>query len=244
MSSMLPSVGPGSFGSPANARTEGKGYSVGPSNGDHWLLYIADPNDKVLGHVARTELSATPVPPSFLLTVPRTSPPDQSLELLMSDLHPDSCSTFYFPTDADATQDGHAAGQALSQQVGISALFDNHDGKNQLDAYLFQPCGYSANLITQQDRYATIHVTPESDWSYASFETNISFGTGAPGDRRATLQDVVEGVLKVFRPGRWSMTLFVSREEDEPETTGEKGWTSLVRRTVPGYRRTDKISYE
>lgn len=39
---------------------------------------------------------------------------------------------------------------------------------------LFDPCGYSMNAYRddESDHYATIHVTPEKDFSFASFETN------------------------------------------------------------------------
>lgn len=41
-----------------------------------------------------------------------------------------------------------------------------------LDSWMFSPCGYSLNALIGQDAYSTIHVTPERDYSYASFETN------------------------------------------------------------------------
>lgn len=38
---------------------------------------------------------------------------------------------------------------------------------------LFEPVGYSMNaLVPDTDQYVTIHITPEPDFCYASFETN------------------------------------------------------------------------
>merc|ERR1719233_1484165 len=41
----------------------------------------------------------------------------------------------------------------------------------QIDEYHFDPCGYSFNAI-DGDYYWSIHVTPEAQYSYISFETN------------------------------------------------------------------------
>ena len=49
------------------------------------------------------------------------------------------------------------------------------------------------------DSYTTIHVTPETHCSYASFETNISYGS---------YQSVISNVLDVFRPKRFVLTMF------------------------------------
>lgn len=38
---------------------------------------------------------------------------------------------------------------------------------------LFEPVGYSMNgLVANTDQYATVHVTPEPNFAYVSFETN------------------------------------------------------------------------
>ena len=41
----------------------------------------------------------------------------------------------------------------------------------KVDDWAFEPCGYSMNGL-REHYYYTIHVTPESGFSYASFETN------------------------------------------------------------------------
>ena len=51
--------------------------------------------------------------------------------------------------------------------LGLEEFFDDY----QIDDFLFSPCGYSVNGI-KGDSYFTIHLTPEMDGSYVSFETN------------------------------------------------------------------------
>ena len=49
------------------------------------------------------------------------------------------------------------------------------------------------------DAVRPLQVTPEPDFSYASFETNV---------RLADYDALVRGVLEVFRPRKFTMTLF------------------------------------
>jgi S-adenosylmethionine decarboxylase len=48
-----------------------------------------------------------------------------------------------------------------------------------IDDFVFQPYGYSLNAICQ-DKYLTIHVTPQAASSYVSFESNLNLITLAP----------------------------------------------------------------
>ncbi|KAM0748358.1 S-adenosylmethionine decarboxylase [Meredithblackwellia eburnea MCA 4105] len=190
--------------------------------------------------------------------------PDQTLEILMSRLHPSACASFYHPDSSPTTPytsplfgddplngDAHALGAALTKRLGIDALLPNAT----VDSFLFSPCGYSSNAVLN-DRYATIHVTPEVDYSYASFETNF-----VP---TKSLQGLVMDVLKIFRPAKFSVTLFVSAEEEEDEGSGAGGGgggggaagvvTPLAESSkmlatlrdleLVGYTRKDRIVYE
>lgn len=117
------------------------------------------------------------------------------------------------------------------------------------------------------DRYATVHVTPEEAYSYASFECNFDFnGLGSswtssdrnPNPNPHTLQELVEKVLNIFEPSKMSITLFVSDDEEgeESKMLGGGGEKSLKSRAHSGmrqlsnpslvekYERVDRILYE
>jgi len=70
-----------------------------------------------------------------------------------------------------------------------------------IDSWAFEPCGYSMNGLREQ-YYYTVHVTPERDFSYASFETN---------DPRFREPQLVERVIELFAPSQAVMTLTTRR---------------------------------
>ena len=88
-----------------------------------------------------------------------------------------------------SNQTGHAA--TLSS--GISKLIPGA----RIDSHMFQPCGYSCNAIIPGGFYFTIHITPETDFSFASFETNHPDGNHA---------GFMEKVLNIFKPGHLIVT--------------------------------------
>jgi len=53
-----------------------------------------------------------------------------------------------------------------------------------------------------QGTYWTIHITPEPEFSYVSFETNLS---------QTSYDDLVSKVVDVFKPGKFVTTLFVNQ---------------------------------
>ncbi|CEH13962.1 S-adenosylmethionine decarboxylase [Ceraceosorus bombacis] len=229
----------------------GSAYTVGKMNGDHWLLYmaLADASDqeqraasvfanKLIG------LQDDHAPIERPLALPALGHPgsDQTLEVLMTHLSPASCARLAYPASllAPAGVDrGHHLGEQTSDLLGLSALFPN----SQLDAYAFEPCGYSANALVAESAfngagYWTVHVTPEEDSSYASFETNVEIETieptfegseGAAADENNALaktginsfEGLVERVVSIFEPGRLSVTLFVSTSRVEENESGE-----------------------
>ncbi|MEQ2188187.1 hypothetical protein GOODEAATRI_012455, partial [Goodea atripinnis] len=50
--------------------------------------------------------------------------------------------------------------------------------------------------------YWTIHITPEPEFSYVSFETNLS---------QTSYDDLIRKVIDVFKPGKFVTTLFVNQ---------------------------------
>ncbi|KAI0330127.1 S-adenosylmethionine decarboxylase [Cubamyces sp. BRFM 1775] len=208
---------------------------------------------------------------------------DYTIEILMTHLSPEGRAPFFNkapPEDADAT--AGADGMALSSEIGITNLFPKH--LTTLDAYSFSPCGYSCNALLKWrpdagqnpsrpgEGYYTIHVTPEEGWSYASFECNVPLPT-SPTDKATSVPDLktlIRRVVDIFRPGRLTLTLFISSkdndaaEEEEGESTVEaaqrafkSALTLPPKRSDRGddagerggafaglYKRTDKINYE
>jgi S-adenosylmethionine decarboxylase len=161
----------------------------------------------------------------------------------------------------ELSTEGHALGTIVSEACGLSDVYPPSrypDGR--VDAYLFTPCGFSANgVIPAPDRagsathYFTVHVTPEPQCSYASFETNV------PGRQtgRETVE-VIQHVVDIFKPGRFSVTLFEARasnsEMDELSQVGDSAIEVQLNETgkrrsarmdnIKGYRRVERIVHE
>ncbi|MGI2260780.1 adenosylmethionine decarboxylase [Shewanella sp. GXUN23E] len=67
------------------------------------------------------------------------------------------------------------------------------------DDFLFEPFGYSVNGVCD-DRYMTIHITPQENSSYVSFETNLDLGQYP--------QPVFARLLQILNPGSWDVIGF------------------------------------
>ncbi|KAI0199302.1 S-adenosylmethionine decarboxylase [Astrocystis sublimbata] len=171
-----------------------------------------------------------------------------------SDLH-SSYTPISEQVDGDCmTTEGHALGTVVSDACGLSEVYPTSVYPDaRVDAYLFSPCGFSANGIVpapqQQDEsdvtkpahYFTVHVTPEPICSFASFETNVPGGQNG----RDT-SEIIEHVVRIFKPGRFSVTLFEAKavlKDDSDEVP-----IGLARRKrmekIEGYRRIDRIVHD
>jgi S-adenosylmethionine decarboxylase len=78
---------------------------------------------------------------------------------------------------------------------------------SMIDDHVFSPQGYSLNAIENQ-RYFTVHVTPQPEGSYASFETNQPM---------RTFESVIRQLIRIFNPARMSVLLTTSTDSDGAE---------------------------
>jgi S-adenosylmethionine decarboxylase len=260
-------------------------------NGSHWLLYITrapectpntpPPVNRLL-HCAQTNGVKTHWTIDERAATLKALSIDSTIEILMTRLSPSASRAFYFPEGSDLTGTSFDRAREVSSKLGITDLFPPH--LTTLDSYAFTPCGYSANALVKwsevgssqhtkdQDAvsggegYYSIHVTPEDDWSYASFECNVPMSpVPAPHARDIPdLATLMRRVVDIFRPARLTLTLFVSSagNDETEEEVGEsavevaqrafKAALTVNNSTHQGvgdgqvnvYRQTDKINYD
>ncbi|KAG2175225.1 hypothetical protein INT44_007713 [Umbelopsis vinacea] len=222
----------------------GSAYRIGTNAKNHWYLYLTSPADDVLSHDSHPNdhdetVDSGTVTPNHQRYESGTSTPatsdtesdpspfgnsgypqqDQTVEILMTDLNPEAMKLFYQMNDEPT---GIVGGKRVDDTTGIGNIYPTA----KLDSFLFEPCGYSANGLWE-GAYFTIHVTPEPQCSYASFETNIPCEVSHPAkaatngsslvksaitksQSRAPLQSLIRQVLSVFQPGNFTVTLFSS----------------------------------
>lgn len=82
----------------------------------------------------------------------------------MFDMDPTVASIFY-------QGENGLTGKEMTMKAEIATLCPGAT----IDEAAFTPCGYSMNAVLH-DAYFTIHITPEPQCSYVSFETNTSLG--------------------------------------------------------------------
>ncbi|UJR14976.1 hypothetical protein I4U23_001955 [Adineta vaga] len=112
---------------------------------------------------------------------------DQTLEVIMTDLDPKIMEIFY--------QENTSSTAEATKKAGIDKIFPNA----KIFDYLFDPCGYSMNGLLPDGHYFTIHITPEPDFSYVSFETNVPYNQ---------YNELIHKVIKMFNPGKFTTTIF------------------------------------
>lgn len=160
---------------------------------------------------------------------------------------------------SELTTEGHALGTVVSEKCGLSSVYSKDKYPDaRIDAYQFTPCGFSANGVIpapagqQGTHYFTVHVTPEPFCSYASFETNVP----AEQTGRQTVE-IIENVVDIFKPGRFSVTLFEAKtsyeEISESHLESFADIKALERQVarrnnkmdyITGYKRIDRIVHD
>ena len=142
----------------------------------------------------------------------------------------------------ELSTEGHTLGTVVTENCGLADLYPSSKYPDaRIDSYLFTPCGYSANGVVpmpgdaESTHYWTVHVTPEPQCSYASFETNVP----TRAINRNTV-DVVQQVVGIFKPGRFSVTLFEAKGDDDKTAAKRDKKMDFIK----GYRRVDRIVHE
>jgi len=133
-----------------------------------------------------------------------------TLQVLMHDLAPAVQSLFSVRRAGSA-----ARAEAL---CGLDRLYPDM----ARDSHLFSPHGYSVNAVAGTS-YHTVHVTPQPQNSYASFETNRY-----EPDYSGTIRQVVS----IFKPRRLMVLLTTASKTPGPQPL------PFANLTLPGYRLT------
>lgn len=157
-------------------RLDGDGYTLGPVTDDHWFVFVADQTIRAGGETDT----------------------DRVLNIMMFDIDEDVAKTFYY--NAYEQLSGESKDEEvkrISKEQTVASGIDKLCPGSEIDARAFEPCGYSMNAILFRS-YSTMHITPESGSSYASFETN---------QKLKNYKSLVSNVVRTFRPKRFVMTL-------------------------------------
>ncbi|KAL2314878.1 S-adenosylmethionine decarboxylase proenzyme [Schizosaccharomyces pombe] len=205
----------------------GCSYVVGPTNKNHWHLFSDLADD-------------------YSLLEDSLDPEDETLEVLMTDMSPERSLQFYAPSldvvrsargddyvrEKNNLSVGHILGSYVADESGVRDLCSTSDKKAVLDAFQFEPIGFSSNMI-YKDRYATIHVTPQEHCSYASFETNVSqFQFGR------SISETIEKTVKTFGANKFCLTLFQAKGASQ-----EKHFSAKLK-SFSSYKREEFIVYD
>ncbi|XP_020287293.1 S-adenosylmethionine decarboxylase proenzyme isoform X2 [Pseudomyrmex gracilis] len=117
--------------------------------------------------------------------------PDQTLEILMTHLDLDIMSIF--------TKEVCSSAEEATRKSGIDRIIPNM----LIDDFLFDPYGYSMNGLSTDGSYMTIHITPEPEFSYVSFECNVS---------ETSYNEIIRRVLNTFKPNKFVVTIFANKQ--------------------------------
>ncbi|GIL89373.1 hypothetical protein Vretimale_18707 [Volvox reticuliferus] len=132
--------------------------------------------------------------------------PTYNLEVCMTELGSKAAEQFF-------RKEHFISAEQTTKDTGIAAL----KPRALIDDYVFEPCGYSMNGIDGMG-LITIHVTPEAHQSYASVEFS-GFGK----DLVVSPEELLSKVVKIFQPGKVSVTLSVDKVDMDVGAWGAVG---------------------
>ncbi|KAG1673789.1 S-adenosylmethionine decarboxylase proenzyme [Nymphon striatum] len=160
----------------------GTAHCLGSVNRDCWYLYTLTPAGYGIHDADQTiEISF------FMLSAVMFL--DCHIYVLMQDLDQDKMRIF--------SKEICSVGSEATRKSGIDKLLPDMI----IDDVLFDPCGYSMNGILPNGHYITIHITPEPECSYVSFESNIPL---------ECYYELVTKLLKTFNPKKFIITVFAN----------------------------------
>ena len=111
---------------------------------------------------------------------------DTTLELLMYDLDP-------------AVQKILGTHGVSLSEMHLVVQFEDLLPGFQMDDHVFDPSGYSLNAL-KDECYFTVHITPQEEGSYVSFETNLP--------NKENYASLVEKIVGMFRPRTFDVVTF------------------------------------
>eukprot|EP00177_Eucheuma_denticulatum_P002696 GFKZ01004844.1.p1 GENE.GFKZ01004844.1~~GFKZ01004844.1.p1 ORF type:complete len:710 (+),score=97.24 GFKZ01004844.1:316-2445(+) len=212
---------------------KGKTLETPRANACKWHLYFAHlpprhPRNSCLSHTPHAVASMHGMSCGSSASV-------QAMEIYMFDLDPMIMRQFMFHDKRerigpDEREDG------TTVRSGIQGLISE---EAKVDAFNFEPCGYSMNAVVD-GMYYSIHVSPEEEASYVSFETTV---------KTELLGQLIASVVRLFRPGRFKVAV-VNSGDGGSSWDGEmrKGgmWWGLVTKLVrmQGFRREQLMRFE
>jgi len=154
-----------------NIFPDGEAYVFGPRSCDHHYSFVVD-------YTAKTTMEQGTLKPSCT---------QQSVEILMTGLDRKVMQQFYMDKDFISSDE-------VTKRTGIADLMPGV----QLDAHQFDPLGYSLNGL-DGGTYYTIHITPQPECSFVSFECNVSL---------SNYSELVQSVVALFKPTSFTVLLF------------------------------------
>jgi len=151
------------------------------ATGKDWKSTIHSTGDGLMFHSATLSLKGKTVKPMVLEGCIKNKESNQEnviMDLAMFNL--------------DQSKLKHFFGQQVNilESPCVSGFLPMDSPGLQIDDYSFEPCGYSLNAL-DGEYYWCIHITPEAQYSYLSFETN-----------HHSASDIYQKLLDFYSPER------------------------------------------